>query len=148
MSQSTPNQGDSYAAQQNFNRLLASENAPSATSSIDAINSLLTLRKAIDPKNEGKATGINKLLMSEIKYLNASANALTSESGQGKLLRSKFGSGLSAATAFAQVLKQRNAQRIGDEIVNNVLEGNIETSKEKNEMYDMATTGGTVKLNK
>lgn len=144
MSQSTPNQGDSYAAQQNFNRLLASENAPSATSSIDAINSLLTLRKALDPKNEGKAEGINKLLMSEVKYLNAASNALTAKTGSGELLRSKFGEGLSAATAFAQILKSRNAQRIGDEIVNTVLEKDASTKMNQNEMYNMAKRQGSV----
>ena len=140
-----PQTGDSFQANQNFNSLLASENNPSSSSSLEAINSLLTLRKALDPSGtSGKASGINALLDSEIKYVDSAARALTADSGSGKLLRAKFGSSLSSALALSSVLRQRNQQRIGDEIINNVLEANATTKRKANENWEMATDGGTV----
>ena len=137
---STPGQ-DSYAQQQAVDRLVANETVPSATSSIQAITSLLTLRKSVQDDSESKAA-INSLLQSELKYLVSSSKALSDQGPSGQLLRQRFGDGLQAATALAAVMRSRQSQRVADKIIGSAMDkGGLAVAENETVKFAGASTG-------
>lgn len=132
---------DSYAVSQQLNRTIANESTPSATGTISAIQSLLTLKKA-NADNDAAMAGINSLLQSEIRYLNSAAQMLARQDGGGQLLRQRFGEGLLAASGLANVLKQRQSNRVADQILDRLMDNTNGTRLTDNDTYSVFVNAG------
>ena len=90
---------------------------------IDILASLKSINHFQDILNTKKATGkeltgAEKIAGHELKYLNMGAQAV----GENGIWRERFGGGLQGAMAMAELLKQRESERITKALLDDHLE--------------------------
>ena len=97
-------------------RAVANDTAPSL-SSVDVLSSLKlfgTLRKQLSDTDISTA-----IIAEELKYLDAGMIAVS----KNPILSHKFGGGFSGCMAVAELLKERNSQRIYNKVIDDALQG-------------------------
>ena len=107
----------SFDAQQKLEALITNDTAPSM-STIDILSSLKLIEHW-----EGKIKGSPgdpsaKIAKEELKYLSAAMRAMDSNPA----LTNRFGSGFQGAMAISSLLKQKQAERVYDNIITKVLD--------------------------
>ena len=108
----------SFDAQQKLEALITNDTTPSM-STIDILSSLKLIEFW-----EGKTKGANpvdasaKIAKEELKYLSAAMKAM----GNNPALTNRFGSGFQGAMAISSLLKQKQAERVYNKIIEGVLE--------------------------
>ena len=108
----------SFDAQQKLEALITNDTTPSM-STIDILSSLKLIEFW-----EGKTKGVNpvdpsaKIAKEELKYLSAAMQAM----GNNPALTNRFGSGFQGAMAISSLLKQKQAERVYNKIIEGVLD--------------------------
>ena len=100
-------------------RAVANDTAPSL-SSVDVLSSLKlfgTLRKQLSDTDISSAE--KAIIAEELKYLDAGMIAVS----KNPILSHKFGGGFSGCMAVAELLKERNSQRIYNKVIDDALQG-------------------------
>lgn len=110
----------SFESQQKLEQLIVNDTSPQL-STVDVLSSLKLIGHFEDPANQKGPTG--KIAQEELKYLQAGMLALEANPA----LSGKFGKGFSGAMAVAGLLKQVQARRTFDSIMDGVLEANAAT---------------------
>ena len=104
----------SFDAQQKLEALITNDTAPSM-STIDILSSLKLIKHWED---DTSTTASSKIAKEELKYLNAAMNAMDKTPA----LTNRFGSGFQGAMAISSLLKQRQAERVYNKIIEDVLD--------------------------
>ncbi len=113
---------DSYSAEKKIEQTIVNDVNPSMTT-IDILASLKSInhfQDILDKKKGANLTGAEKIAAHELKYLNMGAQAV----GEQGLWRERFGGGLQGAMAMAELLKQRESERITKALLDQHLEKN------------------------
>ena len=100
-------------------RAVANDTAPSL-SSVDVLSSLKlfgTLRKQLNDEDISNAE--KKIISEELKYLDAAMVAVSNN----PILSHRFGGGFGASMAVAELLKERQSERIYNDVIDKALEG-------------------------
>ena len=108
----------SFDAQQKLEALITNDTTPSM-STIDILSSLKLIEhwegrtKAANPADPSA-----KIAKEELKYLSAAMQAM----GNNPALTNRFGSGFQGAMAISSLLKQKQAERVYNKIIEGVLD--------------------------
>ena len=127
---------DSFAANQRLNASISNSNVVPSGTSIDVLASL----KLINSLNEGASPAVksaySSILQSEKKWLDVAAVGIANS----KALQDKLGSGFAATQSLAALLQQKQADRVVDKLMSDILES-LPSTKLDNELIRLNAGG-------
>jgi hypothetical protein len=107
---------NSFEGQQKISQLITNDVSAQNPSTIDILSSLKLIGHFEDAGVQKTVAG--QIAQKEIEYLKLGMTAIQSNPA----LSNKFGNGFSGSMAVAQLLKQKQSERIYDDIMNSILE--------------------------
>jgi hypothetical protein len=107
---------NSFEGQQKISQLITNDVSAQNPSTIDILSSLKLIGHFEDAGVQKTVAG--QIAQKEIEYLKLGMQAVQNNPA----LSNKFGNGFSGAMAVSQLLKQKQSERIYDDIMNSILE--------------------------
>ena len=127
---------DSFAANQRRNASISNFNVVPSGTSIDVLASL----KSINSLNEGASPAVksaySRSLQSEKKWLDVAAVGIANI----EALQDKLGSGFAATQSLAALVQQKQADRVVDKLMSDILES-LPSKKLNNELVRLSAGG-------
>jgi hypothetical protein len=111
----------SYEQNQKLAQMITNDTTPQM-STIDVLSSLKLIKGFQETK--GDENSAQKIANEELKYLDLAMKSISNHPE----LSAKFGSDFSGAMALTGLLKNRQSQRVYEDIFNNILETNTDTN--------------------
>lgn len=108
---------NSFEGQQKISQLVANDITAQNPNTIDILSSLKLISHF--ESDGAKDTVAGRIAQKEIEYLKLGMEAVQNNPA----LANKFGNGFAGASAVSQLLKQKQSERIYDDIMNSILEG-------------------------
>jgi hypothetical protein len=109
---------NSFDSQQKLEQLITNDTTPSM-STIDILSSLKLINHFEDKIKADDKSASTQIAHEELRYLKLGMESLKSNPS----LSNRFGSGFEGAMAITSLLKQRQAERVYEGIINKVLDG-------------------------
>ena len=127
---------DSFAANQRLNASISNSNVVPSGTSIDVLASLKLINSLNDGVSPAVKTAYSRILASEHRWLDVAAVGIASS----KALQDKLGSGFAATQSLAALLQQKQADRVVDKLMSDILES-LPSTKLDNELIRLNAGG-------
>ena len=109
---------DSFAANQRLNASISNSNVVPSGTSIDVLASLKLINSLNDGVSPAVKTAYSRILASERRWLDVAAVGIANS----KALQDNLGGGFAATQSLAALLQQKQADRVVDKLMSDILE--------------------------